>query len=33
MLYHLMKNEDNGNDEFLDLEQAKEYYDTLVKQK
>ncbi|ODS31861.1 MAG: hypothetical protein SCARUB_03006 [Candidatus Scalindua rubra] len=30
-LYHLMQEEDT-DDEVLDLEQAKEYYDTLEKQ-
>lgn len=30
-LYHLMQ-EENNDDEVLDLEQAKEYYDTLEKQ-
>ena len=30
-LYHLMQEKDNDN-EILDLEQAKDYYDTLEKQ-
>ncbi|ODS32294.1 MAG: hypothetical protein SCARUB_02596 [Candidatus Scalindua rubra] len=31
-LSHLMQEEDNDDGEILDLEQAKEYYDTLEKQ-